>query len=200
MSQQNKWNERFSKEGYAYGGEANEFLKNTINLLPKGRILCLGEGEGRNALFLAMAGYNVTAVDISEVGLQKTRKRAEEKNVTIQTIQADLTEFDLGNEEWQGIVSIYCHLHKKDRITLHRQCVKALSKNGVFIMESYSTNQLKYETGGPKILDLLLDLKEVNDELNDLEFKIAREREREIIEGDYHTGMGSVIQIAAVKK
>lgn len=200
MSQQNKWNERFSKEGYAYGGEANEFLKNTINLLPKGRILCLGEGEGRNALFLAMAGYNVTAVDISEVGLQKTRKRAEEKNVTIQTIQADLTEFDLGNEEWQGIVSIYCHLHKKDRITLHRQCVKALSKNGVFIMESYSTNQLKYETGGPKILDLLLDLKEVKDELNDLEFKIAREREREIIEGDYHTGMGSVIQIAAVKK
>lgn len=200
MSQQAKWNERFSREGYAYGEEANEFLKSTATLFPKGRILCIGEGEGRNALFLAMAGYEVTAVDISDVGLQKTQKRAEEKNVSIQTIHADLTTYDFGNKAWQGIVSIYCHLHRADRATLHHQCVKALSKNGVFIMESYSTSQLKYETGGPKNSELLLDLNEVKDELKGLDFLIAREIERDIFEGDFHTGLGSVVQIAAVKK
>lgn len=119
MSQQVKWNERFSKEGYAYGEDANEFLKSTINFLPRGRILCIGEGEGRNALFL---------------------------------------------------------------------------------METYSTNQLNFNTGGPKSIDLLLDLNEVRDELEGLNFVIAREIEREIIEGDYHTGLGSVVQIAGVKK
>jgi len=67
-------------------------------------------------------------------------------------------------------------------------------------MESYSTSQLKYETGGPKNIDLLIDLNEVMDELNGLNFKFAREIEREIIEGDYHTGLGSVVQIAGVKK
>lgn len=199
-SQQIKWNERFSRKGYAYGEEANEFLKNTIDLVPKGQILCIGEGEGRNALFLALAGYDVTAVDISEVGLKKTRKRAEEKNVTIHTIHADLTRYELGKESWQGIVSIYCHLHKDERVTLHHKCVDALSSNGIFIMESYSTNQLKYDTGGPKNIDLLLDLNEVRQELYGLDFIIDREIEREINEGDFHTGLGSVIQIAGAKK
>jgi SAM-dependent methyltransferase len=200
ISQQARWNERFSRKGFAYGEEANEFLKSTVNLLPKGRILCIGEGEGRNALFLTMAGYEVTAIDISDVGLEKTRKRANEKNVTIKTIHADLTQYDFGKEIWQGIVSIYFHVHKDDRAPLHHRCVEALTKDGVFIMESYSTNQLKFETGGPKNIDLLLDLNEVRDELNGLDFKIAREIEREIIEGDFHTGMGSVVQIVGIKK
>ena len=200
ISQQAKWNERFSQKGYAYGEEANEFLKTTAHLLPKGRILCLGEGEGRNALFLAMAGYEVTAIDISEVGLEKIRKRAEEKNVKIQTVHADLTQYDIGIEAWQGIVSIYFHLPKNNRSPLHHRCTEALAKGGVFIMESYSTKQLKFDTGGPKNIDLLLDLDEVRAELNSLDFKIAREIEREIIEGEFHTGVGSVIQIAGVKK
>lgn len=200
MSQQAKWNERFSREGYVYGEEANDFLKNTVGFLPKGQILCMGEGEGRNALFLAMAGFDVTAIDISEVGLQKTRKRAEERDVIIQTIHADLMQYELGKEMWQGIVSIYFHIHRDDRAILHRQCVEALDKDGVFIMESYSTNQLEFETGGPKNPDLLVDLNEVRHELDGLDFKIAREIEREINEGDYHTGVGSVVQIVGVKQ
>ena len=67
-------------------------------------------------------------------------------------------------------------------------------------MESYSTNQLSFDTGGPKNSDLLLDLDEVLRELDGLDFKIARVTEREVIEGDYHTGIGSVVQIAAEKK
>jgi len=65
------WDERYSSAGYAYGTEPNGFLVATASRLPAGRILCLGEGEGRNAVWLARQGYEVTAVDASRVGLQK---------------------------------------------------------------------------------------------------------------------------------
>lgn len=200
MSQMTKWNERFAKEGYAYGESENDFLKEFVHLLPKGKILSLGEGEGRNAVYLAKMGFDVTAIDYSQVGLDKTLKRANENKTNIRTICADLTTYEFEKDYWRGIISIYFHVHKKARAIIHRNCVNALSKGGVFILESFSTNQLKFGTGGPKNLDLLMDLKEVLAELNGLEFKVAREIEREIIEGDYHTGLGSVVQIIGVKK
>lgn len=200
MTDEAKWNDRFSGDRYAYGKKENDFLRNYSHLLPKGKVLSLAEGEGRNALFLAKLGYDVTAVDYSEVGLEKTEERAKDANVHIHTIQADLTNYDFGNEYWQGIVSIYFHIHKDSRSIIHQKCADALAPKGVFILESFSTDQLKFGTGGPKNSDLLFNLEEVMDELVGLDFKIARTIEREIIEGDYHTGLGSVIQIVAEKK
>ena len=160
MSQQ-KWNERFAKEGFAYGSQENKFLRDSVHYLQKGQILSLGEGEGRNAVYLASLGFDVTAIDYSDVGLEKTQKRAKEANVTIHTIQADLTNYDFGNACWQGIVSIYFHIHKDQRSKIHRGCVDALAPKGTFLLESYSTDQLKFGTGGPPNIDLLLDLDEL---------------------------------------
>ncbi len=200
MPAQNKWNERFAKKGYAYGQSENDFLRESAHLLPMGKILSIGEGEGRNAVYLAKLGYDVTAIDYSEVGLDKANNLAKENRTKIHTIHADLTTYNLEKDYWQGIVSIYFHVHKDERSKIHRKCVEALVTGGVFILESYSTNQLSYDTGGPKNIDLLLDLDEVIRELDGLNFKIARVTEREVIEGDYHTGLGSVVQIAAEKK
>src|SRR6185295_2105373 len=72
------WDERYSSEEYAYGTKPNEFLEANFNHLPKGKILSIAEGEGRNAVFLAKQGYTVTAVDASIVGLNKAKKLAEE--------------------------------------------------------------------------------------------------------------------------
>jgi SAM-dependent methyltransferase len=200
MSQQVKWNERFAKEDYAYGRSENDFLRESVHLLPMGKILSIGEGEGRNAVYLAKLGYDVTAIDYSEVGLDKAHRLATENRTAIHTIHADLTTYNLDKDYWQGIVSIYFHVHKAERSKIHKKCVDALAMGGVFILESYSTNQLGFDTGGPKNSDLLLDLDEVLRELDGLNFKIARVTEREVIEGDYHTGLGSVVQIVAEKK
>ena len=200
MAQADKWNERFAKDGFAYGNTENDFLRESVHFLPQGKILSLGEGEGRNAIFLAKLGYDVTAIDYSQVGIEKSQKLARDNKVKIQTILADLTTYKLEKDHWQGIVSIYFHVYKNDRAIIHRNCVDALSKGGVLILESYSTNQLKFGTGGPKNIDLLLDLDEVLRELEGLDFKIARVTERDVIEGDYHTGRGSVVQIIAIKK
>ena len=199
QSKSAKWDERYLHNQYAYGEKENAFLRATCHYLPKGRILSLGEGEGRNSLYLAKLGYEVTAIDFSKIGLEKTRKRAAQNKVFIRTHYTDLTEYNFGQEEWAGIISIFFHTHKTDRQRILYKCVQALSKNGVFIMEGYSLDQPKFGTGGPKIPEFLCDLEEVKQELAGLNFEIARKVEREIIEGNYHTGMGSVIQIVASK-
>ena len=75
-----------------------------------GPVLCIGEGEGRNALFLASRGYAVEAFDVSAVGLVKARALAEERHLTLRTTVADLAHYDFGQRRWSGIVSIFCHL------------------------------------------------------------------------------------------
>ena len=104
------WDERYSSEAYAYGKNPNQFLEENYKVIPKGKVLSLAEGEGRNAVFLAKQGYIVTAVDSSQIGLEKARKLAEENEVSIELINADLADFDLGDHEWDGIVSIFCPL------------------------------------------------------------------------------------------
>ncbi|MDO9476176.1 MAG: class I SAM-dependent methyltransferase [Pseudohongiella sp.] len=88
----------------------NGILAQHYRELPLGPILCLAEGEGRNAVFLAEQGYEVTTVDASAVGLAKAINLATARGVNIHTVQADLAEFDLGTGQWTGIVSIFCHL------------------------------------------------------------------------------------------
>lgn len=100
------WDEEYNTEDYVYGREPNDFLKDNYSSIPSGRVLCLAEGEGRNAVFLAKQRYDVTGVDVSSVALDKAEKLASEHGVTVELICADLTAFDLGERQWDGIVSI----------------------------------------------------------------------------------------------
>ena len=144
------WDERYASDEYAYGVEPNDFLAAQSQHLPAGgRILCLAEGEGRNAVWLARQGYRVTAVDGSAVGLEKARKLAERHNVSITTIHADLAEHTIDADYWNGIVSIFCHLPPGLRCRVHQSCVTGLRANGVMLLEAYTVRQLEFKTGGP---------------------------------------------------
>ena len=193
------WDERYSAAEYAYGTTANDFLAANANYIPKGKVLSLAEGEGRNAVFLALQGYSVTAVDASLVGLNKARKLAEENGVDIEFIHADLSDYDLGTNQWHGIVSIFCPLPSLIRRQLYKKVEKALKSNGVFLLESYTPNQLKHGTGGGKSIDFMQTKASLTLELSRLEFKHLLELERDVIEGKYHTGIGAVVQAIASK-
>ena len=193
------WDERYSSAGYAYGTEPNEFLVATASRLPAGRILCLGEGEGRNAVWLARQGYEVTAVDASRVGLQKAQRLAASHQVTITTVHADLAEYEIAPGHWDGIVSIFCHLPPALRSDVHRRCVDGLSPGGVMLLEAYTPKQLNLRTGGPATADLMMDVETLRTELAGLEFLDLQEREREIREGDFHQGLGAVVQLVGRK-
>lgn len=192
------WNAKFNTVEFVYGTEPNDFLRSVADRLPeRGNILSLAEGEGRNAVFLAGKGFDVTGVDGSLKGLKKALQLAESKAVKIKTIHSDLRNFKIEKDFWDGIVIIFCHLPPELRRKVFRSAAEGLKPDGVLVFEGYSKEQIKNDTGGPKDPELLYDLEELKSDFRGLEFEIARQIEREIIEGDLHTGRGSVIQILA---
>jgi SAM-dependent methyltransferase len=197
------WDQRYDEEGFAYGIDPNDFLKSEYGRIPKGgRVLCLAEGEGRNAVFLAKQGYVVTAVDQSSVGLAKAKNLAVENGVEISTVVADLTGYDLGNEIWDGIVSIAAHVPPNVRKKLHGQVVNSLKRGGVFILEAYTERHIEMDgIGGPppSMKEMFMSLKELGPELNGLDFVVGDEIERNISEGKYHQGESAVVQVVANK-
>ncbi|HEX8609250.1 MAG TPA: class I SAM-dependent methyltransferase, partial [Pedobacter sp.] len=185
------WNERYSEQGFAYGTKPNDFLQANIESLTKGKTLCLAEGEGRNAVFLAMHGFDVTAVDLSSVGLEKSRRLADENGVAIKTIVADLSDFEIEENFWDTIVSIWAHVPAIVRRSLHTKVVAGLKPKGTFLLEAYTPKQVEFGTGGPKI-DMTMSLEMLRQELSPLRFEISREIEREVQEGKYHNGHSAV--------
>jgi SAM-dependent methyltransferase len=189
------WDERFGSLEYIYGTEPNDFLASVASKIPQGKVLCLADGEGRNGTYLASLGYEVLAVDQSIVGLEKAKKLAQEKQVQISTIHADLADFVIEPQAWDGIVSIFCHLPPDLRSQVYCQAVQGLKPSGVFVLEAFAPEQLSYNTGGPKNIDMLPALSQLQQELTGLDWEIARSLERDLDEGRYHNGKAAVIQI-----
>lgn len=193
------WEERYSAKEYAYGKQANDFLVQQLSQLPKGRVLCLAEGEGRNAVFLAQQGFDVTAVDSSVAGMKKAKSLAAENNVSIETVVADLAEFTFTPNSYDAVVSIFCHLPLQLRQKVHKQVVRALRHGGVFLLEAYTPEQLKFKSGGPPVAELTMQLEDLLEETQGLEVVYSAEIERDVNEGLYHTGLGSAVQLIARK-
>lgn len=194
------WDERYSAEEYAYGTAPNRFLEENASQIPRARVLSLAEGEGRNAVFLARQGCQVTAVDGSIAGLNKAGKLAAENGVSIELVHADLAMYDPGENQWDAVISIFCPLPSALRKEVHRKVIAALKPGGVFLLEAYTPDQLKNGTGGGSSADVMQTKDTLSAELAGLDFKRIKELERDVIEGIYHTGKGSVVQLIAVKR
>lgn len=188
------WDERYSSAGYAYGTAPNDFLRQHLAWLPQGRTLSLAEGEGRNAVFLAQQGHQVTAVDASPVGLAKAERLAQAHGVSLACVVADLAQFEPGQAQWDAVVSVFCPLPRAVRAVVHRRVVAALKPGGVFLLEAYRPEQLAYGTGGGNNPDTMPTLAQLAEELDGLEWLLLQATEREVIEGQYHTGRAAVVQ------
>jgi 2-polyprenyl-3-methyl-5-hydroxy-6-metoxy-1,4-benzoquinol methylase len=193
------WDERYSGAGYAYGTEPNDFLKSVTDKLPSGKALSIGEGEGRNAVWLAQQGFDVTAVDASSVGLQKARRLARERGVTIETVHADLADYSIEPVTWDVIVSIFCHLPPPLRRDVHARTVAGLKPGGAFVLEAYTPAQLALATGGPSTEELMMSLRLLSEELAGLKFIHAAELQRTVTEGNHHDGTAAVVQVLGIK-
>lgn len=193
------WDERYAGEEYFYGTEPNDFLKANAARIPLGRVLCVADGEGRNGVWLAEQGYDVTSVDLSALGLAKARKLAASRNVSLHTIQADLAEYEIEPNAWEGIILIFCHLPQPLRRRVLQQAAAGLGPGGVFLLELYTPKQMEYGTGGPRDLALLASLEDLRQDLDGLRFEVAQEIEREIYEGHHHQGYSAVVQILGLK-
>lgn len=193
------WNERFGTEEYAYGIEPNQFYKEQLQKLPLGKILFPAEGEGRNAVFAAKHGWDVTAFDPSVEGKRKAEKLASKKGVSID-YRIDNYEFvDFPKELFDCIVMIFAHMHPFKRKEYHQKLVSFLKPGGTLILEGFSKNQINNNSGGPRDVDMLFSKEEMKADFASFSNLTLSETNVQLNEGPFHQGIASVIRLVGVK-
>ena len=194
------WDERYQTPEYIFGDQPCQWLvMNQFRLPQSGKALALGDGEGRNGVFLAELGLQVTSIDLSEVGLSKARDLAKKRGVAIQTVQIDLADYEIDPESQDLIVSIYCHLPDAIRKLVHKRAEVALKPGGLFILEAFHHSQLKHQSGGPKTTDLLYDLDALLDDFRKLKMLEAFDGLCYLDEGARHSGIGHIVRLVLQK-
>ena len=196
----NMWNERFQNEKYVYGTEPNVFLADTQKKLQlSGDALAIAEGEGRNAVFLAEQGMNVTAWDYAKSGLEKTKRLAASRGTAVQTKLIDLNEAQWEQNEWDEIVCVFGHFPSELRRRTLWGIKEAVKPGGYFVTEVYSLYQLPYKSGGPRDIDFLYTPEEFWTVFSD--WRIVHFFMGEVVrhEGDLHNGLSHVIQFVGQK-
>ena len=136
---QSRWDKKYNFEEFIYGTEPITFLKNNINLLPRGKALDLAMGEGRNGVYLATQGFDVLGLDISPIGLDKAHQLAKHRNATIQTRVVDLENYQLEKNSFDVIICTY-YMQRN----LFEQIKVSLKPGGMALIETFNTDYLKY--------------------------------------------------------
>ncbi len=194
------WDKRYQTPEYIFGDQPCQWLIMNQHRLPQsGEALALGDGEGRNGVFLSELGLQVTSVDLSEVGLNKARDLAKKRGVAIQTVQANLEDYEISPESHDLIISIYCHLPCAIRKLVHERAEVALKPGGLFILEAFHHSQLKYQSGGPKTTDLLYNLDALLDDFQTLQILEAFDGLCYLDEGARHSGLGHIVRLVLQK-
>ena len=200
-----RWNERYSIDAFAYGEQPNNFLKEQLLTLKVGKILFPAEGEGRNAVFAAKLGWQVSAFDISIEGKNKALKLAEMNQVKIDYQVEELQKLAYQPEEFDAIALIYAHFPADVKSVYHKTLDKYLRKGGIIIFEAFSKKHLEYiakneKVGGPKEEAMLFSIDEIKADFANYEIIILEETEIVLNEGLFHNGLGSVIRFVGKKK
>lgn len=196
------WDKKFSREGYFYGFEPNAFIASKTDLLfPQGDVLCLGEGEGRNAVYLASKGFDVTALDASPIGISKALMMATNKGVSFKVELLDLEQWQ-PTEYYDAVVTSYLHLEDPLRTQAFTQAIQTLKTGGYFIGEFFSLNQIPRDSGGPKKPELLYTLASLESifSTQDCELIHLKEEDVPLDEGKGHQGDALVIRVIVKKK
>lgn len=190
----NFWDQNFSVAGYKYGTSPNAFLvEQASRLSPASDVLVPGDGEGRNSVWLAKQGHSVTAMDASQVGLQKASSLAGERGVAIETVLGDLADWAPAPSSFDAVVLIYVHLPEAIRQQAHRRLARALRPGGHLILESFHPDQLAHTSGGPKDVTMLYTPALLAaDFAGVLETAMAWDGETVLSEGPGHQGLAHV--------
>jgi len=193
------WNERFGQSTYIYGKAPNVFFAEQLNKLPKGKLLLPAEGEGRNAVYAALKGWKVTAVDFSEEGRKKALELAKNYEVEIDYQLQNAIDFT-STEKYDAIALVFAHFSGVDRTNLFEKLANLITPEGYLIAEVFSKNQLGRESGGPQDLNLLYSKDEIKSLFPGMDFIILEENKVMLDEGSFHQGEAAVIRVLAQKK
>jgi cyclopropane fatty-acyl-phospholipid synthase-like methyltransferase len=199
-----RWNGRYSQSDseYVFGKEPNAFLASKAGLLKPGmKALCVADGEGRNSVWLAGQGLEVTAFDFSPPALDKARQLAAERGVKVDFQLGDIYGWAWPESAFDVVAAIFVQFADPAmRAFKFARMRAALRPGGLVLLQGYTPKQLDYRTGGPSRIENLYTRELLETEFADLEILEISQYERELNEGARHAGMSAVIDLVARKR
>jgi SAM-dependent methyltransferase len=197
-----RWQARFAAPDYVFGTAPSYFLAQCKPLLPKsGTALAIADGEGRNGVWLAEQGLDVTSTDFSSTAQGKARALAAERKVSLTFIEADMHTWPYPAAAFDVVADIFTQISTPaERAVKWAGLLRALKPGGLIIVHGYTPKQLEYATGGPKQIENLYTRKMLEDAFGDLADVRITEEDRELNEGAGHAGMSAIIGLTGRKR
>ncbi len=180
MSKKDRWNERYAGSELVWSALPNRVLARESETLKPGKVLDVACGEGRNAIWLAEQGWEVTAIDFSDEGVAKGRKIAEKKGVKVDWIVEDVSTWKLPESEYDLVVLLYLHTDPAERGRWLTNVIGAVKKAGTFIYIGHDQSNIKDGVGGPQHPDHIPAIDEILPLLGDFEIEVAEVIERPV--------------------
>lgn len=196
------WNDRYKAPGYLFGTDPAAFLqREAYRLFPGQTALCVADGEGRNSVFLAERGLNVTAMDSSEVAVEKARALASARGVTVDFQVSDVATWNWEERAYDVVVGIFFQFAGPDlRDNIFAGMVRALAPQGLLLLHGYTPAQINYNTGGPRAVENLYTANLLADRFGELEVLNLSEYEADLSEGTQHVGRSALIDFVAQRR
>jgi SAM-dependent methyltransferase len=196
------WNERYSEPGYLFGTEPAAFLRREASRLSAGQTaLCVADGEGRNSVYLAGLGLSVTAMDASEVAVEKAQALARANSVTVDFHVADIARWDWTARPYDVVAGIFFQFAGPSlRDEIFAGMIRTLAPGGLLMLQGYTPAQLVHNTGGPRVLENLYTSELLRDRFRDLDLLHLDEYEADLAEGSRHLGRSALIDLVARRR
>lgn len=194
------WDERYSSEVYIYGEKPNRFFSGELEKLPVGKLLLPGEGEGRNAVWAAANGWEVSALDYSSEARKKALALAKKNNVKLHDYTlAHLETVHLPENHFDAVAAVFLHLEPELRKVFHKKIIQSLKPGGHVIIEAFNKDQLSFQSGGPKKPDLLYSIDMLQADFASMEIISLFETNETLDEGAHHSGPAALVRLFARK-
>jgi cyclopropane fatty-acyl-phospholipid synthase-like methyltransferase len=207
MNQELLWNKRYQDAGeqYLFGTEPNLFLARHAALFQKGSTaLLVADGEGRNSVWLATLGLEVSALDISAIAVEKARRLAQQHGVDVDLIVGDMSAVDWPPTQlhaaFDWVIGIFIQFVGAEGRARQFDAMKQLTRpGGRILLQGYATEQLAFGTGGPKVVENLYTQALLQQAFAGWEIEELLEYEDDVAEGSAHSGRSALIGLIVRK-
>jgi len=195
------WNKRYAEPGFLFGTDPARFLVDQQAYFKAGdTALSIADGEGRNSVFLAEKGLNVTAQDSSDVAIDKARGLAAVRGARVDYQLADLRTWDWEEGAFDLVAAIFIQFADQAfRDQIFAGLKKTLKPGGILLLHGYTPKQVEYGTGGPPSADNMYTTELLQEAFGDMEILRLEAYDREVDEGRGHSGLSALIDLVARK-
>lgn len=193
------WDRRYDDTGYVFGQDPNQWMAANAGLLSSGMAALLpGDGEGRNGVWLAERGLNVTTLDASPVGVAKAKTLAAERGVKINAQVADLRDWSPGEARFDVAILAFVHVDPADRQRMHRRVAAALKPGGLLLLEGFAPDHLGFGKGGPSVKEMMFTEAGLREDFEDmLDIEHLAQSQIELPASERHGGRAVVMRLRA---